>query len=186
MELQFHSPYAFLLCKWAALLLPYIITAVFTDCKVLRPLFHYLPSSYFCAFLYLFHCPAPFCVIYYSHIVFFCSLFFCIPSILLPSLNDFVFLWTFVSFFVASILTRVQSGTGHPKPCTMFHRYCKAAVDLFGSKTIHSFHLCVKQERLVHKGCRATSLPETWRKIIYINLKFFSEGHRSIYSLREY
>ena len=49
--------------------------------------------------------------------------------------------------------------------CTMSHRQCQAAIDLFRSKTVHSVHMPVKQERLVHKNCRAVSLPDILEKI---------------------
>lgn len=75
-NIHLHSPYVFVPCKGAALCLPCIILAVFTDLKFLRPMFHYLPSSYHCVFLYLFHSPASFCLLYYRHIIFFCSLCF--------------------------------------------------------------------------------------------------------------
>ena len=114
------------------------------------------------------------CYMLKAYILLLFSLFFSILSILLPSLNDF-FSCTFVDFLSCHpsslVCSQVQATENHALcstvnvSCTMSHRQCQAAIDLFRSKTVHSVHMPVKQERLVHKNCRAVSLPDILEKI---------------------
>jgi hypothetical protein len=97
-NLHLHTPYTFVPCKGAALLLPCIILAVFTDLKILGLCFiigrHRIILP-FCTF-FIFPPPSVLHIIGINSFLF--SLFFSILSNLLPSLNDFVFLCTFVDF----------------------------------------------------------------------------------------